>query len=429
MDIDTDDSPQPDATSVSQCWRMQTPEGAVYGPVSLLTLCTWAMDARVTPGCRVSREGRAWRAAETVALLGLEWSLVLESGSQYGPLHFLAVHELAREIPAGVQAWLVHRPSNERWPYAGALGPATAREFRERLAAHMREVGRLANTGDLAALKAATEERDRLQAEEQARKRTHDEELRCLADEVARVTKQLSVAGAAWSACQKQSEQTGAAALARAQADGQEQLTAARNELQEMCARLAAGAAEQESLTARLAIQNEQISAAEKQRAEALVQLQALRTELDLDRQQGQDEIQKLRDAATAREAATQAMEESLRATAVQAQHEVSVTRAQLIQREKHLADVLREHEKREAAWQRKCKAQPSAPPSASSERVIEVEYESHEVAADGQTEAAPELDGEPPRMAPRDVLAGLEARLQSELAAWEQMHQTKKRR
>ena len=30
---------------------LRTPDGTVYGPVDVVTLCIWATDARVIPGC------------------------------------------------------------------------------------------------------------------------------------------------------------------------------------------------------------------------------------------------------------------------------------------------------------------------------------------------------------------------------------------
>lgn len=429
MATETHESPHSEAPPPAQSWRMQTPDGAVYGPVPLLTLCTWAMDARVTPGCRVSRDGQAWRAAETLSLLGLEWNLVLESGAQYGPLHFLAVHELAREIPGGVQAWLVHRPSGERWPYAGPLAAATVREFRERLASHMREVGRMAADGDPAALRSAMEERDRLRAEEQALRSAHEADLRRLTAELAGVTQQLSVAESGWLARISQAEKDSAAALAQAQAEGRAQLAAALEQLRQLGDRLAAGDAERAQLAARLKAQEAQRIAADTQCAAALAEIQSLRAEMDLARRQARAEADKLRDAAAARDADAQKAEQTLRTEIDQAQHELSAVRAQLIQREAHLAEVLREHEAREAAWRRQSEAQAAAPPAAAPERVIEVEYERHDSSSEGPDWSANGAAGDPPRMAPRDVLAGLEARLQSELAAWEQMNQTKKRR
>ncbi len=430
MAIEAEDAPRCDAPTVTQSWRMQTPDGAVYGPVSLLTLCNWAMDARVTPGCRVACDGRPWRAAETMPLLGLEWNLVLESGAQYGPLHFLALHELAREIPKGVQSWLVHRPSGERWPYSGPLAPDTVREFRERLASQMREAGRAAGAGDAAALRAATEERDRLRAELQALKSANDVELRRLAGEVARITQKFDAENAAAKARQDQAEQAAAASLAQAETAGRARLNGLQDELRQLRDRLAAGETEREAMAARLKIQDTRRDAAETQLAAAIEQARTQRAELDLSRRRWQDEAQKLREAATARAAEAQAAERDSRAAGEQAGHELDALRAQLLQRETHLADVLREQEAREAVWRRKCEAQAAAQAAPAAERVIEVEYERHAAADDGQTVPAPAAaEGEPPRMASRDVLAGLEARLQAELTAWEQMHQTKKRR
>lgn len=76
---------------------MKTPDGAVYGPVDVVTLCSWAADARVIPGCRISRDGTNWTPAEALPELRLNWVVKLSDGTEYGPLNLLAIWTLMLE--------------------------------------------------------------------------------------------------------------------------------------------------------------------------------------------------------------------------------------------------------------------------------------------------------------------------------------------
>jgi chromosome segregation ATPase len=76
---------------------LRTPDGAVYGPVDMVTLCVWATDARIIPGCALSADRVDWRPAETFPELRLHWMVQLPDGSAYGPLNLLAVWALADE--------------------------------------------------------------------------------------------------------------------------------------------------------------------------------------------------------------------------------------------------------------------------------------------------------------------------------------------
>lgn len=76
---------------------LKTPDGAVYGPVDVVTLCSWAADARVVPGCRLSPDGKDWRPAETIPELRLNWVVNLSDGTTYGPLNLLAIWTLMLE--------------------------------------------------------------------------------------------------------------------------------------------------------------------------------------------------------------------------------------------------------------------------------------------------------------------------------------------
>ena len=89
--------------TVADLLFFRTPDGSVYGPVDVATLCLWATDARVIPGCLVSEDKTAWRPAECLPELRLHWTVRFADGSLYGPMNLLAIWLLAEEksIPLG----------------------------------------------------------------------------------------------------------------------------------------------------------------------------------------------------------------------------------------------------------------------------------------------------------------------------------------
>ncbi len=82
---------------------LRTPDGTIYGPVDLVTLCIWAVDARVIPGCELSERQDVWFPVETIPELRLNWTVKFGDGTLYGPLNLLAIRVLSAEksIPAG----------------------------------------------------------------------------------------------------------------------------------------------------------------------------------------------------------------------------------------------------------------------------------------------------------------------------------------
>lgn len=87
---------QTNMTGSGQRW-LKTLNGTVYGPADSFTLCLWAADARITPGCFISDNGADWRQAESVPELRMQWLVDLPEGAPYGPLNLLALWELVRE--------------------------------------------------------------------------------------------------------------------------------------------------------------------------------------------------------------------------------------------------------------------------------------------------------------------------------------------
>ncbi|MEI8140883.1 MAG: hypothetical protein WCI03_13580 [bacterium] len=86
-------------------YSLRTPDGTVYGPVDIVTLCVWATDARVIPGCEWSENRDVWFPVEKIPELRLNWSVQFADGTLYGPLNLLAIWVLASEnsIPPGVK--------------------------------------------------------------------------------------------------------------------------------------------------------------------------------------------------------------------------------------------------------------------------------------------------------------------------------------
>jgi hypothetical protein len=86
-------------------WYVRTGDGAMYGPASPLELVGWAAEARIVPGCQVSRDGVTWAPAETIPRLRMEWTVEITPEEKIGPLHLLAIGDLVREgtIPLGAE--------------------------------------------------------------------------------------------------------------------------------------------------------------------------------------------------------------------------------------------------------------------------------------------------------------------------------------
>lgn len=114
---------------------LKIPDGTVYGPVDIFTLCIWATDARVIPGCMVSETQDSWVPVETIPELRLNWSVHLADGTIYGPLNLLALRLLALEksIPAG--AGICERNTGRKAILNDSIIPLIEEEFRQMLTA------------------------------------------------------------------------------------------------------------------------------------------------------------------------------------------------------------------------------------------------------------------------------------------------------
>lgn len=93
---------------------LRTPDGSVYGPVDMVTLCAWATDARIIPGCALSADKSEWRPAETYPELRLKWMVQLPDGASYGPLNLLAIWALAEEASIHRGSTIIDRSTGRK---------------------------------------------------------------------------------------------------------------------------------------------------------------------------------------------------------------------------------------------------------------------------------------------------------------------------
>ncbi len=93
---------------------LRTPDGAVYGPVDMVTLCAWGTDARIIPGCALSADKSEWKPAETYPEMRLNWMVQLPDGTLYGPLNLLAIWALAEESSIRRGSTIIERATGRR---------------------------------------------------------------------------------------------------------------------------------------------------------------------------------------------------------------------------------------------------------------------------------------------------------------------------
>ena len=96
-------------TTGSTEWLLRVADGSIYGPVALPTLCEWASQARIGPGCALSADREHWIPAEEIPELELDWIVELPGQKPCGPLHLKGVFELARDQGLPSTTRIVHR--------------------------------------------------------------------------------------------------------------------------------------------------------------------------------------------------------------------------------------------------------------------------------------------------------------------------------
>jgi len=79
------------------CWHVRNEQGERFGPVDFETLKSWASDGRLAPTNEVSENGTDWLLATAQRGLEMDWVAEVTPGTFYGPIHRVAMEELAKE--------------------------------------------------------------------------------------------------------------------------------------------------------------------------------------------------------------------------------------------------------------------------------------------------------------------------------------------
>lgn len=124
-------------------WYVRTPDGATYGPASPLELVGWAAEARIVPGCLVSRDGVNWEPAEAMPRLRMEWTVELGPDDKIGPLNLLAIGDLVREGTISPGSVLACSPRNLRTTIDSQFFGLLLQEARDNLSGAAEEESRL----------------------------------------------------------------------------------------------------------------------------------------------------------------------------------------------------------------------------------------------------------------------------------------------
>lgn len=119
---------------IAATYYLKTPDGAVYGPVDLPTLCLWATDARVIPGCQMSGDQETWFPVESIRELRLNWFVRFSDGATYGPLNLLAIRMLAAEKSIPVGSLLLEKGSERTAILDDSVMPLLVEESQQMLA-------------------------------------------------------------------------------------------------------------------------------------------------------------------------------------------------------------------------------------------------------------------------------------------------------
>lgn len=119
-------------------WYLRKADGSVFGPADTPELKEWAADGRVAPDDQISTDRKTWQPAPSLADLNMCWSIVLEGGEVFGPLHALALCDLVEQGSVSADSPVQNAKTGETLEVRQVLLPALIAE-RSRLQAAFKE--------------------------------------------------------------------------------------------------------------------------------------------------------------------------------------------------------------------------------------------------------------------------------------------------
>lgn len=94
-------------------WTVKKASGEIYGPVDLTDIVDWAQEGRIASEDELSNDQQAWQSPATVPELGMQYEILLDDQSTYGPIHVLVLGELLLEGDIQATTRVRHTSTNE----------------------------------------------------------------------------------------------------------------------------------------------------------------------------------------------------------------------------------------------------------------------------------------------------------------------------
>ena len=105
-------------------WHLKLDDGSIFGPVPIEELVSWAADCRIGPDHSVSTDREHWQRAGDVPPLRMDWTVTLVDGTEYGPVHLLAVRHLVADGSVAADSTVHNRRTEAHWPVSQVLTDA-----------------------------------------------------------------------------------------------------------------------------------------------------------------------------------------------------------------------------------------------------------------------------------------------------------------
>lgn len=93
-------------------WYLKKADGGIYGPATLSDIRQWAADGRIAPEDDLSEDQASWRPAPSIPEMEMNYEVILEDGSRYGPVHVMALRELMLDGSISAASRILHSVSN-----------------------------------------------------------------------------------------------------------------------------------------------------------------------------------------------------------------------------------------------------------------------------------------------------------------------------
>lgn len=129
-------------------WRVKLSNGAVYGPINLGELRSWAEECRLAPGDQVSSDTVHWVNAESLPELAMQWMVEMTSGEIFGPVHLHAVVDLFLARLVNPNSRLTNSVTGEVSTVADLVLPLTSNAAKDEFPAGAPAVAESATSDD-----------------------------------------------------------------------------------------------------------------------------------------------------------------------------------------------------------------------------------------------------------------------------------------